>query len=175
MPQPTAPHCLTSGRPGVPARPASDALTGVRMATSASPSHCCWYHFCCSLRWRLMWDSGTRGLWNSSAQQTQPRLREWSGNPTTSPRRQPRLERHPDATALQHGVSGVNVDVQRVLGESRQLDVTITDPQVPTFFGSVVLKQITMTRKARARYVLPIPLGSPLNTFGNQNLTPSAD
>ena len=55
-----------------------------------------------------------------------------------------------------------------------KLDVTITDPQVRTFFGSVVLKEIGLQRTARGRYVLPVPLGSPLNTFGNQNVTPDA-
>jgi hypothetical protein len=73
------------------------------------------------------------------------------------------------------GSTGINVDVQPIPGRSRELDVTITDPHVRSFFGSVVLREISMQRTARARYVLPVPLGSPLNTFGNQNLTPTAD
>ena len=70
--------------------------------------------------------------------------------------------------------TGINVDVQRVPAHAKELDVTITDPHVPTFFGAVLFKEISMTRTARARYVLPVPLGSPLSTFGNQNLNPTA-
>lgn len=76
--------------------------------------------------------------------------------------------------SLPPGTGDVTVDVQRVPGQSRQLDVTITDPHVRTFFGAVLFDEISLTRTARARYVLPVPLGSPLSTFGNQNLTPTA-
>ena len=70
--------------------------------------------------------------------------------------------------------TGIVVDVQPVPGRPQELDVTITDPHVGTFFGAVILDEITITRTARARYVLPVPLGSPHNTFGNQNLNPTA-
>lgn len=70
--------------------------------------------------------------------------------------------------------TGVTVEVAPVSGRPQELDVTITDPHVRSFFGSVVLDEVTISRTARARYVLPVPLGSPHNTFGNQNLSPTS-
>lgn len=68
--------------------------------------------------------------------------------------------------------TGVTVTATPVSGRPQEIDVTVTDPHVGTYFGSMFIEEITITRKARARYVLPVPLGSPHNTFGNQNLNP---
>jgi Flp pilus assembly protein TadG len=48
----------------------------------------------------------------------------------------------------------------------RQLDVTISEP-VNTFFMRLVgINSITATRSSKALYVLPVPMGSPLNYLG---------
>lgn len=70
--------------------------------------------------------------------------------------------------------TGVTITVEPVAGRPQELDVTITDPHVPSYFGRVVMDDITLSRTARARYVLPVPLGSPFNYFGNQNINPSS-
>jgi Flp pilus assembly protein TadG len=73
-----------------------------------------------------------------------------------------------------HGVNGVTVTVEPVTGKSTQIKVKITDPNVRTFFGSLVTAKIAMSRDATAAYVLAVPLGSPQNTFGNQQLGDAA-
>lgn len=72
-----------------------------------------------------------------------------------------------------HG-TGITVTVEPVPGRPQELDVTIDDPHVPSYFGRVVMDDISLSRTARARYVLPVPLGSPFNYFGNQNITPQS-
>ena len=48
----------------------------------------------------------------------------------------------------------------------RQLDVTLTAP-VSTFFMRLVgITSITATRSSKAEYILPVPMGSPLNYLG---------
>ena len=48
----------------------------------------------------------------------------------------------------------------------RQLDVTLTAP-VNTFFMRLVgITSITATRSSKAEYILPVPMGSPLNYLG---------
>ena len=69
------------------------------------------------------------------------------------------------------GVNGVTVNVQRL--DDRKLRVTI-GKNGSQFFTKLVLGSVPMNRKATAEFVLPIPLGSPLNTFGNQTLTATA-
>lgn len=71
--------------------------------------------------------------------------------------------------------TGISVTVEPVPGRPQELDVTVTDPRVPAYFGRVVMDDISLTRTARARYVLPVPLGSPHNYFGNQNINPTSN
>lgn len=68
-----------------------------------------------------------------------------------------------------NGVNGITVTVLPV--GDRRLRVTITDPQVGSvFWQGFTKKTITLTRQASAEYVLPVPLGSPDNHFGNDPL-----
>src|ERR1019366_1835570 len=61
-------------------------------------------------------------------------------------------------TPLQDTANGGN--------DPRQLDVTVSAP-VGTFFMRVfVINTITATRTAKAIYVQPVPMGSPLATYG---------
>ena len=54
----------------------------------------------------------------------------------------------------------------------RQLDVTVTAP-VSTFFMRLVgINSVTATRTAKAKYELPVPMGSPLNYYGVYQLCP---
>ena len=69
-----------------------------------------------------------------------------------------------------HGTNGVTVDAVPVPGNRRRLKVTITDPNVRTYFGIVSKEKITVARAATAEYVLPVPLGSPRNYLGTGNL-----
>jgi len=51
-------------------------------------------------------------------------------------------------------------------GNPRRLNVTITT-QVPTYFVRILgINSITATRSASAEFVLPVPMGSPLNYYG---------
>jgi len=48
----------------------------------------------------------------------------------------------------------------------RELDVTVSEP-VPTFFMRLIgINSITATRNAKAKFELPVPMGSPLNYYG---------
>ncbi|MCU1455060.1 MAG: hypothetical protein JWN46_3206 [Acidimicrobiales bacterium] len=73
------------------------------------------------------------------------------------------------------GVNSVTITVTRVSGSSRQLRVAISDPSVGSFlFSHLGGRNIGITRSAVAEYVLPVPLGSPNNTFGNDPSTPAS-
>jgi hypothetical protein len=51
-------------------------------------------------------------------------------------------------------------------GDSRKMDVTIT-AQVPTFFVRLFgINSWTVSRSARAGFIMPVPMGSPLNYMG---------
>jgi Putative Flp pilus-assembly TadE/G-like len=51
-------------------------------------------------------------------------------------------------------------------GNTRQLDVQVT-ASVPTFFVRLFgINNWTITRKARAAYIMPVPMGSPLSYMG---------
>jgi hypothetical protein len=57
----------------------------------------------------------------------------------------------------------------------RRLDVTVTAP-VETFFLRLIgMDTITISRKAKAEYILPVPMGSPLNYYGIYGLLRSED
>jgi len=68
------------------------------------------------------------------------------------------------------GVNGITVDVERVTDSPRQLEVTIRDAAVPTFFGRVVRESIDMSRQAKGEYVGSIPMGSAFNALGTGTL-----
>lgn len=70
---------------------------------------------------------------------------------------------------FEHGVKGIVVTVTQ-LSDTR-LRVTIQDPSVKApFAGKLGAKTISLQRKATAEYILPVPLGSPENRFGNDPL-----
>jgi hypothetical protein len=78
-----------------------------------------------------------------------------------------------------HSASGTTVtpvdysDDPAAVGNANQLAVTI-DHTVPTFFMKIFgVDQITMTKRAVAEYVLPLPMGSNLPYFGTDPSDPS--
>ncbi len=76
---------------------------------------------------------------------------------------------------FQDGVDNITVSVDQVAGKDRQLSVTITDNKAAQFFSSLVFKGQKIARASTAEYVLPVPMGSPKNTFGTGNLLTGAD
>ncbi len=69
--------------------------------------------------------------------------------------------------------SNVNVSevYQNGVLEPHELQVTITDPDIPTFFAKVFgLDSIKETRTSIAEFQPPVPLGSAENSFGTGNL-----
>ncbi len=65
------------------------------------------------------------------------------------------------------GVSGVTVSAAQNASNHEQMDVSITAP-VPTFFMRAFgINSLTATRVAHAQFHLPVPMGSPLNVFGD--------
>lgn len=67
------------------------------------------------------------------------------------------------------GADGITVGVTRSNADPRRLRVTITDTAVGSFFFKpLVGDDITLRRTGIAEYVLPVPLGSPLNEFGGE-------
>jgi Flp pilus assembly protein TadG len=71
---------------------------------------------------------------------------------------------------FEDGVDDIRVTAARVTGKNRQLRVTITDDRVDQYFSRVVVERQGITRGSTAEYVLPVPLGSPKNTFGTGDL-----
>ncbi len=67
-----------------------------------------------------------------------------------------------------HGVDGVTVDVQEI--GNAQLEVTITDGDVEQFFTSLFTNTVTIKRSAVAEYIKPVPMGSPRNYLGTNQL-----
>ncbi|MGZ6328094.1 MAG: pilus assembly protein TadG-related protein [Candidatus Limnocylindrales bacterium] len=67
-------------------------------------------------------------------------------------------------------VGGVTVTPTQDGSNDRQMDVTVSAP-VNTFFMRLFgINSITATRSSKAEYVLPVPMGSPLNYFGDFGL-----
>ena len=58
------------------------------------------------------------------------------------------------------------VTVQRVPNSPRELQVSITDPAVPSFFGRMLRNNLVMKRTSRAEFVSAITLGSQVNGVG---------
>lgn len=76
---------------------------------------------------------------------------------------------------FEHGVDGVTVEVESVIGQTRRLRVTISDPSVGSFFyEGLTGRRIPIGRAATAEYVLPVPLGSPQNVFGTDPTLPAS-
>ncbi len=76
---------------------------------------------------------------------------------------------------FEHGVGGIEVVVEEVEGNNRQLKVTITDTSAPQFFSQLAVDSQRIRRSSVGEYVLPVPLGSPKNTFGTGNLLSGSD
>ncbi len=78
------------------------------------------------------------------------------------------------AAATKNGFTtggSITVSVAAVAGNTHQLHVTISDTNVKQYFGKIVKPKQSISRAATAEYVLPVPLGSPDNTMGNQSNT----
>lgn len=76
---------------------------------------------------------------------------------------------------LQNGNGGVTVTANAPVGTNRRLQVTIRDPKVKLFFGSLFREFWDITRTSTAEYVSNIPLGSVLNAIGTGDLNGAAD
>lgn len=64
------------------------------------------------------------------------------------------------------GAPGVTVTPTQDPGSQRRLNVKVTAP-VQTFFLKLIgMETIVISRRAEAEYVLPVPMGSPLNYYG---------
>jgi hypothetical protein len=67
------------------------------------------------------------------------------------------------------GVGSVHVVAQQNSANHEQMDASVQAP-VPTFFMRLFgINSLTPTRTARAQFHLPVPMGSPLNVFGDPN------
>jgi hypothetical protein len=76
-----------------------------------------------------------------------------------------------NATGSINGSPNITINAARNEPNHQQMDVSITAP-VPTFFLKVFgIQYLTATRSAHAQYNLPLPMGSPLNVFGNPSST----
>lgn len=79
------------------------------------------------------------------------------------------------ASAVQNGYTnasgGVVIDAHQDATDHEKMDVTISAP-VPTFFMRVFgITSLQPSRTAHAQFHLPVPMGSPLNVFGDPNAT----
>jgi Flp pilus assembly protein TadG len=74
-----------------------------------------------------------------------------------------------------NGQNNITVTVQQVPNNNRQLKVTITDGKAKQWFSKLATGSQAITRGSTAEYVLPVPLGSPKNTFGTGNLLGGSD
>ena len=68
----------------------------------------------------------------------------------------------------------ITITVSPAPGNTRQLYVAITDAKAPRHFSGFVAGDQSLHRKATAEYILPVPLGSPKNTFGTGDLLAGA-
>ena len=77
------------------------------------------------------------------------------------------------ASAVQNGYTnnsgGVVIDAHQDTLDHEKMDVTISAP-VPTFFMRIFgITSLQPSRSAHAQFHLPVPMGSPLNVFGDPN------
>jgi hypothetical protein len=64
----------------------------------------------------------------------------------------------------------VSITVSPVPGNARRLTVSITDTNAPQTFSRLFQGNQSLTRSSTAEYIVPVPLGSPKNTFGSGDL-----
>ncbi len=76
---------------------------------------------------------------------------------------------------MQNGHQGVTVAANAPIGTNRRLQVTVRDPRVKLFFGSIFKEFWDITRTSTAEYVSNIPLGSVLNAIGTGDLSGAND
>lgn len=69
----------------------------------------------------------------------------------------------------------ITVDVSPDPTSSRRLVVSIADAKAPQTFSGVFQGGQSVRRSATAEYILPVPLGSPKNTFGTGDQLTGAD
>jgi Flp pilus assembly protein TadG len=65
-----------------------------------------------------------------------------------------------------NGVSGVTVNPRQDPDNPRRMVVTVSAPVDTFFMGIFGFDQVRVTRTAKADFVLPVPMGSPLNYYG---------
>ena len=69
-------------------------------------------------------------------------------------------------------VSGGSISISVTQKDERRIGVTIEDNNVRRYFSSLFISTMSITRSATAEFVLPVPLGSPENYFGNDPVNP---
>ena len=74
-----------------------------------------------------------------------------------------------------NGQNNIQVTVADIPNNNRQLKVTITDTKAKQYFSRLVTQNQSISRSSIAEYIMPVPLGSPKNTFGTGNLLSSPD
>jgi Flp pilus assembly protein TadG len=74
-----------------------------------------------------------------------------------------------------NGKNNITVTVEDIPNNNRQLKVTITDSKAKQFFSKLVTNSQSIHRSSVAEYVMPVPLGSPKNTFGTGDLLSGTD
>ena len=78
-------------------------------------------------------------------------------------------------TARKNGFqTGGSVTISVTQKDERRITVTILDNDVQRFFSSLFMSTMSITRSSTAEFVLPVPLGSPENYFGNDPISPPA-
>jgi Flp pilus assembly protein TadG len=76
------------------------------------------------------------------------------------------------AAAAQNGFSaagGSTVTPAADVADNRRLDVTITRTYGTFFLRALGMAEMTISRTATAEYTLPVPMGSPLSSFGDNS------
>ncbi len=72
-----------------------------------------------------------------------------------------------------NGVNGVTVAVSQIPGNSSRIRVTITDPAVSQYFSKLFRSSVEIERLATGELIRPIPMGSPRNFLGTNQLNSS--
>ena len=75
------------------------------------------------------------------------------------------------ANGFVDGVDGISVTATKVGAD--QLQVTISDDQVPQYFTGLFRSGVSIERSALAEYIPPVRMGSPRNFLGTANLSTS--
>lgn len=75
------------------------------------------------------------------------------------------------AKTVGKNVGGASSSSSKVAGQSRRLNVCVSDHDVDRFFSAIFLDdQLSIRRCATAEYVMPVALGSPLNILDSDPL-----